>query len=380
MSVVRDLAYVQWDPIAAIAPSHVISLWSRVGGFKTTGLDRLLWDEKRLFEHWGPIAMIVLTEDYPLFRSLMDRYPESLTSSWGSNRKRARKFMTKHVDLRNGILKQLEGGPMQLNQFTGYIRTQRDLDGWGSGSEVSHMLHHMQMCGDVMVVGHEGNQNVWGLSKGFLPNRVFKTELSEEEFECKAAERSVRALGTASSREIHYYFVRGRYQNLKNALGRLQEESKIHPIHVSGLGDKEERYIHDSDLTLLDSLATGSWHPRTTLIAPFDNLISGRRRTNRLFGFDYVHEQFLPVEKRKYGTFVLPILRGERLIGRADLLMDRKKGKLLVKSLYAEPGAPEEPEVPREIVETLERLSTFLGGSEVEYSARVPPSWKGHLS
>ena len=116
------------------------------------------------------------------------------------------------------------------------------------------------------------------------------------------------------------------------------------------------------------------------MIAPFDNLISGRRRTNRLFGFDYVHEQFLPAEKRKYGTFVLPILRGERLIGRADLLMDRKKGRLLVKSFHAEPGAPEEPEVPREIGETLERLSTFLGGSDVEYTPRVPPSWKGHLS
>src|SRR5881397_2297856 len=71
LSVIRDLGYVQLDPINTVAPSHVLVLWSRVGNFRLSDLDRLLWDEKKLFEHWSHAASIVLTEDYPLHYSLM---------------------------------------------------------------------------------------------------------------------------------------------------------------------------------------------------------------------------------------------------------------------------------------------------------------------
>src|SRR2546425_11249211 len=101
-----------------------------------------------------------------------------------------------------------------------------------------------------------------------------------------------------------------------------------------------------------------AWQPRMCLLAPFDNLIVGRDRTNRLFGFDYVHEQFLPAEKRKFGTFVLPILWGERLIGRTDMRMDRENEK-----------PPGDKEVPSKIVETITRLGEFLGNKEVVYTA-----------
>src|SRR5437870_10251878 len=74
LSVIRDLGYVQLDPVNVVAPSHLITLWSRVGNFRTSDLDRLLWDDKKLFEHWSHAASIVLTEDYPLFYSLMRRY------------------------------------------------------------------------------------------------------------------------------------------------------------------------------------------------------------------------------------------------------------------------------------------------------------------
>jgi uncharacterized protein YcaQ len=100
LSVVRQLAYVQWDPVSIVAPSHVISLWCRLGDFRQAGLDRLLWVEKKLFEHWTPIASIVLTEDYAIYYSLMRRYPESLTSSWGAQRARAKRFLSQHAELR----------------------------------------------------------------------------------------------------------------------------------------------------------------------------------------------------------------------------------------------------------------------------------------
>ncbi len=96
LSVVRDLAYVQWDPVSVVAPSHVISLWCRVGDFRLQDLDRLLWDDKKLFLHWTPVASIVSTEDFPLYRSLMVRYPQSMFPSWANHGRRAEKFLAEH--------------------------------------------------------------------------------------------------------------------------------------------------------------------------------------------------------------------------------------------------------------------------------------------
>lgn len=118
LSVVRDLTFVQWDPIEVVAPSHVLTLWNRVGDFRLSDLDRLLWDEKRLFEHWANFAaMIVLTEDYPLYYSMMNRYPESIGKSWGGRKIRTRKFLAEHKALGKSILSQLKKGPLQLTQF-----------------------------------------------------------------------------------------------------------------------------------------------------------------------------------------------------------------------------------------------------------------------
>jgi len=377
LSVIRDLGFVQWDPVNVVAPSHVLTLWSRIGNFRLSDLDRLLWDEKKLFEHWSHAASIVLTEDYPLFYSLMRRYPESLSKSWGGWRDRARTWLPQHAELRKTILHELKKGPLRLSEFQDHVRTKGHADGWGFGSDVSTMLFHLQMSGDVMVVGHEGNQNIWGLSESFLPSSVDKKELPEQEVEREGAERTIRALGTASPSEINRYFLRGRYLNLKKVLERLQEESTIHRVHITGISG--ERYVHDRDIRLLESMKSEAWQPRMSLLAPFDNMLAVREGTSRLFGFDYVHENFLPKDKRKFGTYVLPILWGDRFIGRVDPQMDRKNERLRINSVHAERGAPGGSEVSSKIGETIEHLAEFLGAKEVEYTPRVPRAWRNSL-
>ncbi len=378
--MVRDLTFVQWDPIEVVAPSHVLSLWNRVGNFRLSDLDRLLWEDKKLFEHWANFAAaIVLTEDYPVYYSMMKRYPESLGKSWGAQKVRARKFLAEHRELSKSIMNQLKKGPLQLTQFKEYGRTKRSADGWNSGSDVSTTLFHLEMGGEVMVVGHQGNRNIWGLSGEFLPSWVERKELAEEEVERLAAQRAIRALGTASPPEINYYFPRGRYQNLRKALESLQEDYVIHRVRVTEYQGREKRYIHDLDIKLLESMNDDAWEPRVSLLPPFDNLISGRSRTNTVFGFDYSHEMFLPQNKRKFGYYVLPILWGDRFIGRVDPLMDRRNEKLLINSVRAEPGAPGDKEISTKIAETIDRLGEFLGAKEVVYTARVPAAWRNSL-
>ncbi len=375
VSLIRDLPYVQWDPVTVVAQSHIISLWSRLGAFRVSDLDRLMWRDRKVFLHWTPIAFLVLMEDYPLYYSLMKRYPESLTKSWGNHIPRARQFLAEHGELRKRMLRELKKGPLKPTEFRDY-RAKRSTDGWSGGSDVSNMLFHMHMGGDVMVVGREGNQNVWGLSEEFLPGWTVRKELSEEEFEWEAAQKAIRGLGTAVFREVRYYFPPGRYQNLKSTLTRLEEESVIHPVRVDGLGGKDKRYIHDRDVPLLESVSTGAWEPRMSLLPPFDNML---RQHSRVFGFEYIREQFLPKEKRRFGTYVLPILWGERFIGRVDPRLDKKEEKLVINSVHAEPGAPVGREISSMVRETIERLSDFIGAKEVVYEGPVPAAWKDAL-
>lgn len=378
-SVVRDLAFVQIDTVSIVAPSHVLSLWSRVEDFRTSDLEQGLWREKTLFETPGDPVSIALTEDYPLHYSLMKRGPEPPTSWWGNRRARARQWLSAHEELRDSVLRQLEGSELSIDQFEGHVRTHRRADGWTSGSDVALTLAYLQMMGEVMVVGRNGNQKIWGLPGDFLPSWVERKEIPLAELERICAERSLRAQGTATRAEIYYYFPRGKYRELRAALSSLEDEGRLCRVQIEGLSSREPRYVHHEDLDLLDSLETGAWEPRLSLIAPFDNLITSRARTNLLFDLDYTHGNYLPPEKRKYGLYPLPILWGERLVGRIDPRLDKARGRLLINSVHAEPGAPTDRKIGEKIAETVGRLARFLGAKDVQYGPQAPRPWKSQL-
>jgi uncharacterized protein YcaQ len=321
-------------------------------------------------------------EDYPLYYYMMRGYPDVFVKPWGSSyRLRVRKWLSANADLRRDVLAELKRrGPLLSRQFEDKARAKRRGSGWGSSSDITHMLFHLLFKGEVMVAGRQGNQKLWDLSERFLPSWVSKKELSEQEVEYEAVQRSLRALGTANESELSFHFLRGRYTRLKETLKRLEAESKVQAVDIrEGPIGKGERYIHSQDIPLLEELDSDRWEPRVSLLSPFDNLICDRNRTRLLFNFDYSIEVYTPQSKRKFGYYVLPILYGDRLIGRMDPLMNRKNGKLLINAVHAEPYAPKEKSVSKEIRDTVERLSEFLGAKEVVYSRRVPKYWRSYL-
>ena len=382
LEVTRSLGCLQLDPISAVAPSHLIVLWSRLGIFDPSELDRLLWSEKKLFEYWAHQASIVLMEDYPLYYYMMRGYPDVVLRSLGPVwRARVKKWLGKNSDLRDYVLTELkQKGPLLSRQFEDKTRVKPRGFGWSSWSDVSRMLSHLYFKGEVMVVGRQGKQKLWDISERFLPSWVPRKELSEQEVQYEAVQRSLRALGTANESEISWHFLRGRYRNLKDTLKQLEAESKIQTVDIAdGPLGKGTRYIHSRDLQLLDELDSGNWEPRVSLLSPFDNLFCDRARTKLLFNFDYTIEIYTPQNKRKYGYYVLPILYGDKFIGRIDPLMDRKNEKLLIKAVHAEPDAPKNKDVSREIRDSVEQLSEFLGAKEIVYSRKVPRYWHSHL-
>ena len=380
VSVIRDLGYVQWDPVNVVAPAHEVTLWSRLGPFRRTDLERVLWRDRTIFRGWGHSDSLLLTEDYPLHYSLMRRYPESLSDSWGNWKRWTRRWLPRHRDLRERVLEELQRGPRRAAEFPEHARTRSSGDGWSAGSDVTAMLFHLWMGGEVMIVGHDGRENLWGLSRRFLPDEVGRDELPVEEVERRVALRAARALPFATRTDLSLYYPRGRYLDLRRALEDLVRESRLSRVTVEGVPGPEPRYVDPEDLAQLGSTAGTEWIPRTTLLSPFDNLTTCRGLLKQLFDFEYIHENFVPKPKRRFGVYVLPILGGDRLIGRIAPRLDRERRVLEVEAVYAEPDAPRRGGVAAAVAEAISRLADFVGAERVEYSAKVPPPWRRALS
>ncbi|MEW5718137.1 MAG: crosslink repair DNA glycosylase YcaQ family protein [Chloroflexota bacterium] len=375
LNVVRDLGCLQLDPISVVARSHQLVLFSRLGAYDRAHLDALLWRERRLFEYWAHCASIVLTEDYPIHRAFMRNYAAD-DSAWS---RRVRKWLKENAALRRAILTRLRReGPLPARVFEGEEARVWVSTGWTSGRNVSRMFDFLWLSGAVMVAGRDGLQKVWDLSKRCLPEWTPREKLSEREIVRRAAQRSLRALGVATPRQIQQHFIRGRYPNLTHVLAELEKEKRIERAQIVADGNawKGDWYIHTDDIPLLEKLSAGDWEPRATPLSPFDNLICDRARTKLLFDFDYAMEIYTPKAKRKYGYYVLPILHGDQFVGRMDMAMDRARGALVINAVYAERDAPKSRAAVRAVADAVERLAEFLRAQKIELPRRVPRGWE----
>jgi len=341
--VLRWLRVLQLDPVNVVARNQLFVLWSRLGGFDRADLDTLLWQQRWLFEFWAHAASIVLTEDYPIHRLMMRDYEVTVESA----AKRA--WLAANDDFRRYVLDLLrDSGPLpgeaiEDRAAVGWVST-----GWTHGRNVERMLDILWKQGVIMVAGRDGLRRLWDLA-----DFPAAEELPREEAVARAAEHSLRALGVARARDVERHFTMGRYPGLD-----LEHAAWARPVRVEG--GTEQWWAHRDVLARLDE----EWLPRTTLLSPFDNLICDRGRTERLWGFAYRNEMYVPKDKRQYGYYVMPVLTGERLTGRVAARVNRTTRVLAVEGMYAEPGAPPTPALPA----ALASLASFAGARSVSYT------------
>jgi uncharacterized protein YcaQ len=379
LDVVRDLGCLQLDPISAVARSHQLVVRSRVGHYDLAVLDQLLWTDRSLFEYWAHMASIVLTEDYPIHALLMRTYARD--EGTGKVSPRYQQWLSVNQQLKRHILQELKRrGPLPARVFEN--KTEKGAgwysSGWTSGRDVSQMLDYLWTTGKIMVTGRSGIQKLWDLGERCLPEWTPREKLSEKEVVRRATQKALRALGVGTMQHINQHFTRKRYPHLKETLHGLQAEGLIEKVHVED--DKAEWFIHTVDVPLLDRIEADDFaFERTTLLSPFDNLICDRARTAKLFNFDFRVEIYTPAHKRKFGYYVLPILHGDRLIGRIDPKLDREHGRLHIHAVHAEKDAPLNRKTARSIRTAIEDLATFLGASEIHYTHLVPSGWQRDL-
>jgi uncharacterized protein YcaQ len=223
-----------------------------------------------------------------------------------------------------------------------------------------------------MIAGRRGLDRLWDLSERWFPEWTPRERLTERRVVERAALHSLRALGVATPRQIAQHFTRSSYPGLAAALDRLHKKGEIVPVSV---GEFTKPWLTTADDAERLSAPGGlDWEPRTTLLSPFDNLIADRARTRDLFGFDYTIEIYVPKAKRRFGYYVLPILHGDRLIGRIDSHMDRDENVYVVDHVYVEEGAPRDRATGRAVGDAIGSLAGWLGAEATRFGA--VDAWK----
>jgi uncharacterized protein YcaQ len=319
---------VNIDPTVVVAPSADHILWSRIGWpYQPADLARAIEVDRAIFEWAGFYRSM---EDLPLYVPIMRAWPRYRDQ---------REWLEANDAFRGDVLDRLRAeGALRGGEIPDSSRVSWKSTGWTNDRNVTQMLEFLSMRGEVAVSRREGRDRVWDLAERVYPADV--DELSDEEAARLRADRRLGYLGVARPKAA---------------------KQPVEPIDV---GDVGEAAVIDGvagewrdDPSLLDEIDT--FEPRTALLSPFDRLVLDRARAQDLFGFEYIVEMYKPAAKRRWGYFALPILYGDRLVGKLDAAADRKAGQFRVAAIHEDETFT--PEVSDAVHAEIRDLAAWLG-------------------
>lgn len=359
VQVVEHLGALQLDPTTTVARSEHIVLWSRIGRYDPADLDRIMFSERRLFEYG---SWILPTTDFEIYRDAMRRYLTGPTT----RQRYVRGWLKSNAAFRRAIVGQIrKRGPMRSRDLADQAAVSWRTGGWNDGKNVGRMLDALWKVGVLATVGRDGSERIWDLAARFYPTSASKLSTPEAVFQRMAGQ--LRSRGIARGDQFGFG-VEGRLPRWKETLRELVRLRIADLVHVKGLTGE---WFVDKN-----TLGRGSFRPRTTLLSPFDQLVSSRERAQELFGFRFKLELYVPSTKREFGYYVMPILHGDRLIGRIDPAFDRQSRAFRVNAVYAEPDAPRGAG-PR-VAKAIRDLARWVGAKEIDIRGSGSP-WDKEL-
>jgi uncharacterized protein YcaQ len=354
---IDDVGLLQLDSVNVFLRSHYMPLFSRLGPYPREPLDRLAWHEdgraktrrarkRDLFEYWGHEASLLPVELQPLLRWRMAR-ADSL--AW----KGVRRIAAEQPQLLEFVLDEVrERGPIRASDLAGEGRRRQPGEMW-SWSEEKTALEYLFFSGRVCAARRVNFERLYDLPERVLPREVLEAPTpTQEEAQRQLLLMAAKRLGVATEPDLGDYFRLPRSES-KVRVAELAENGELTPVAVEGWS--QPGYLAAERPSGLRRAAKAR-----ALLTPFDSLVWARERTERLFGFRYRIEIYVPAPKRVYGYYVLPFLLGDSLVARVDLKSDRQAGVLRVQSAFAEEGA-DGSHVAAELAEELRLLSEWLG-------------------
>jgi uncharacterized protein YcaQ len=344
---------VQIDSVNVLSRAHYLPLFARVGPYDRALMDRPAhYAPRRLFEYWGHEASLIPVALQPLLRWRMER---AAADAWGG----MRRIQRERPELVAQVLAEVRAsGPVPASEVLEHERPKRT-GPWWDWSDVKRAFEWLFWSGQVTSARRRGFERLYDLPERVLPAEVIKTPTPPiDEAQRGLLKVAARSLGVGTARDLRDYF-RLPAEDAKARLPELVESGELLEVEVEGW--RQPAY--------LDPAARLPRRVRArALVGPFDSLIWERDRTERLFGFRYRIEIYVPAPQRVHGYYVLPFLLGDRLVARADLKADRKRSALLVQAAHAEPDAP--PETAAELGEVLESMAGWLELDRVEVVRR----------
>ncbi|MET7402504.1 crosslink repair DNA glycosylase YcaQ family protein [Dactylosporangium sp. NPDC005572] len=325
LDVVRGLTLLQLDPTSAVAPSAHLVAWSRLGpGYSPADLEEAV-DQRSLVELRG---MVRAAEDIPLYRAEMADWPGP-PGGWRHHRAT---WVQANDECRRDILARLDGdGPLLSRDLPDTCTVPWKSSGWTNNRNVTQMLEILVQAGEVAVAGRHGGERLWDLADRVYPGTAVPDAAAAKR---QRDERRLASLGIARGRAAEC------------------------PVEPQDVGEAGEPAVIEGvkGVWRVDPAQLGRpFEGRVALLSPFDRLVFDRKRMAELFGFDYQLEMYKPVAKRRWGYYALPILAGDRLVGKVDAVADRASGVLRVHALH-EDAEHDHEAVLRELVS----LATWL--------------------
>lgn len=308
---IRRLGYVQLDTLAVVARAHHHTLWNRNSTYTEFHLDSLL-REGKVFEYWSHAASYLPMEDFRFSLPKKMLYLKG-HSHWFAKNKKLMRYVLDRVRAE---------GPLQSKDF----ETDRKRGSWFDWKPAKIALEQLFMEGSLMVKSRQGFQKVYDLAERVIPADVDQTAPTTEEYARYLVRSTLVALGVSSIKDFTH-LRSTMLVPVTKVIGKMIKEGALRETEIEGLKDKYYSLPETS-------LKVKVLHEGLNILSPFDNLAIRRERLNKLFGWEYNLECYLPEAKRKYGYFCLPLLYRGKFVGMFDPKADRATGKFHVKQMH----------------------------------------------
>jgi hypothetical protein len=338
-ALVDRIGFVQIDTISVVERAHHHVLAARLPNYQTEWLSRA-----PVFEYWAHAAAYLPWRD---FRHTLPRKERVLAHGhdW---------FRVEPVDVDRVLNRIRSEGPLMARDFEAPKRTA----GWWDWKPAKRALEYLFMSGQLMVLPRQGFQKVFDLTERVLPPGTDTRMPSPREHAEWYVDRALDAWGLVARDEIAYL----RREHTDPVSSVLQDREKDGTLtRVDLEGEKVPYWVRTSDLGALDQLPGPGRDLK--ILSPFDPLLIHRKRLKRIFGFDFTIECYVPAEKRSFGYFALPLLKGDQFVGLLDAKADRATGRLVVKALRYDGKPKDRPSFDAALAPALEK---FAGLNKVE--------------
>ena len=325
--LVSRIQVLQLDSVSVSVRAHYAPIFSRLGPYDRDVLDRAAWQHsarspRLLVEYWAHEAALMSVDDWPLLRWRMREYEHG---RWVTE------IVKKNARLAEDVVAAVaELGPSTAGQIEAYLEVERPgrKGPWWDRSDTKWVAEALWSSGVLTTSTRVGFARHYDLTERVLPPEVFAREVDDVEAVRELVLRAAGALGVATEPDLRDYFRLNPKQS-KPAVAALVASGELEEVEVDGW-------------TAPAYLPAGQTVPRrdrgTALLCPFDPLIFFRPRVERMFGFHYRIEIYVPQPKRQFGYYVWPFLLDGRLVGRVDLKAERASGALNVVGAFTEPG------------------------------------------